>query len=189
MTRSSIMDKAVILARGLGTRMRKTDETARLDPEQAAMARIGVKALMKLDRPFLDYLLGALAEAGYRRICLVIGPEHDMIRDYVASLELKRLSIDFAIQEKPLGTADAVAAAHDFAGGEHFLCINCDNYYPIEALRALQELDACGLAGFERDAMLAASNIPPERLLKFAVIEADRGGSRLFLSHNRVMLQ
>ena len=34
--------RAVILARGLGTRMRKPDDSATLDPNQAAAADLGV---------------------------------------------------------------------------------------------------------------------------------------------------
>ena len=70
------MDKVVILARGLGTRMRAGNAEADLDAGQEAVAATGVKALIPIDRPFLDYVLGDLAEAGYRRVCLVIGPEH-----------------------------------------------------------------------------------------------------------------
>src|SRR3954452_13138192 len=59
------IDKAVILARGLGTRMRKPDATATLDSRQAAIAESGVKAMIPVgagvrggtDRPFLDYVL------------------------------------------------------------------------------------------------------------------------------------
>ena len=61
------MDKAVILARGLGTRMRAQDAVADLDADQDAVANTGIKALMPIDRPFLDYVLDALAEADYRR--------------------------------------------------------------------------------------------------------------------------
>ena len=103
------MDKAVILARGLGTRMRAQDAAAGLDADQDAVAATGIKALMPIDRPFLDYVLGALAEAGYRRICLVIGPEHDAVRRYFGEeLATERLQIDFAIQATPEGTAAAL---------------------------------------------------------------------------------
>jgi len=171
------MDKAVVLARGLGTRMRKSDAAASLTDQQAAVAETGVKAMMPLDRPFLDYVLSALADAGYRRICLVIGPEHDTVRDYYErKVALKRISVDFAVQTEPLGTADAVAAAEEFAAGAHFLVINSDNYYPAEAMRALRELDGPALAGFERDGMLAGGNIPPDRVEKFAVVQSDDDG-------------
>ena len=63
-------DKLVVLARGLGTRMRHRDDSAWLEDEQAAVAETGVKALIPIDRPFLDYVLSAAAEAGCRRVCL-----------------------------------------------------------------------------------------------------------------------
>lgn len=171
------MDKAVIMARGLGTRMRAVNSQAHLDTEQAAVAATGVKALMPIGRPFLDYALGALAEAGYRRICLVIGPEHDALRRYcVDELHCQRLQIDFAIQEEPRGTADAVLAAEAFADGDDFSIVNSDNYYPAEALAGLREMAGPGLAAFSRESMLTDGNIAAERLLKFAVAEADEEG-------------
>ncbi len=173
----SVIDKAVVLARGLGKRMREVDDTVRLAVEQSTAAETGVKALMPVGRPFLEYVLSALGEAGYRRICLVIGPEHDAIRKHFGeNLQCERLQIEFAIQEEPLGTANAVAAAETFADAEHFLCINSDNYYPVEAMRALRELDCPGLAVFERNAMLQGSNIPPERISKFAVVKTNEDG-------------
>ena len=171
------MDKVVILARGLGTRMRQQDPGAGLNSHQAEIAATGVKALIPIDRPFLDYVLSALADAGYRRICLVVGPEHEALRRYYGeALKYQRLELGFAIQEKPLGTADAVAAAESFAGGEPFLAINSDNYYPIAALESLRHLQGPGLAAFSREGMLAGGNIPPERLSRFAIVEADDQG-------------
>jgi dTDP-glucose pyrophosphorylase len=171
------MDKAVIMARGLGTRMRQQDPEAGLNPQQAEVATTGVKALIPIDRPFLDYVLSALADAGYRRICLVVGPEHEELRQYYGhTLKYRRLELGFAIQEKPLGTADAVAAAESFAAGEPFLVINSDNYYPTLALESLRALPGPGLAAFTRAGMLEGSNIPPERLRRFAFVEVDGQG-------------
>ncbi|HSV26833.1 MAG TPA: sugar phosphate nucleotidyltransferase [Sedimentisphaerales bacterium] len=170
------MDKAVILARGLGTRMRKASGSAALSREQEGIAATGVKAMIPaLGRPFLDYVLSGLADAGYKSVCLVIGPEHDIIRDYYSSIQYRRLSVSFAVQQEPRGTADAVAPARDFAGSDDFIVINSDNYYPAEALKGLRELNEAGLAGFERDALIAGSNIPAERIAKFACIEAAGG--------------
>ena len=169
-------DKAVILARGLGTRMRKRDAAA-LDDNQRAVADTGVKALIPIDRPFLDYSLSGLAGAGCARVCLVIGPEHDEIRDYYTrQVAVTRLSISFAVQAEPLGTADAVAAAEAFADGDEFLVINSDNYYPVEALRALRGVGGSAVALFDRDSMIAGSNVGPERINDFALAKLSPEG-------------
>ena len=97
------MEKAVILARGLGTRMRADDSSAELTSEQSEMAAQGIKALVPIDRPFLDYVMSGLADAGYRHVCLVIGPEHGVVRDYYGSVECQRIQIHFAEQEQPRG--------------------------------------------------------------------------------------
>ena len=171
------MDKLLVLARGLGTRMRRDDPEATLTREQAEVAATGVKALIPIERPFLDYVLTAVADAGYRRVCLVIGPEHDELRRYYGeTLCYERLQVEFAVQEEPLGTANAVLAAEAFAAGEPFVMVNSDNYYPVEALRAMRQLDGPGLPLFSREGMLAGSNIPPERLLRFAVVEVGADG-------------
>ena len=66
-----------------------------------------------------------------------------------------------------------MAAAESFAGGDPFAVINSDNYYPVEALAALREQPGCAVALFERDAMLAGSNVPEERIKRFAVAKID----------------
>jgi glucose-1-phosphate thymidylyltransferase len=171
------VEKAVIMARGLGTRMRSEDGSARLDQGQSSAAAAGVKAMIPIGRPFLDYVLSALADAGYRRVCLVIGPEHGLIRDYYeVESPPGRIGVDFAIQEKPLGTADAVLAAESFVGGDLFLLLNSDNYYPPETLAAMGRLDRSGIALFERDALVASGNIPEERVLQFAVAKTGPDG-------------
>jgi len=171
-----MLDRAVILAAGLGTRMRRADESARMSPEQRLAADSGVKAMIPIGRPFLDYVLSALADAGYRRACLVIGPAHHQVRDYYARLASRRISIEFAVQPAPRGTADALAAAETFAGGEQVLVINSDNYYPVEAMSALRErLTGSGLAAFTRAGLLRG-NIPPERIATYAVVRTDRAG-------------
>ena len=163
--------RAVILARGLGTRMRQSQPGAAVDSAQSVVAATGVKALIPIGRPFLDYVLSALADAGVDRICLVIGPEHDVVRDHYARASLSRVSVEFAIQPEPLGTADAVMAAEPWAGAEPFLVLNSDNYYPVPILQALAALDQPGVAAFSREGLLADGLIEPERIARFALLE------------------
>lgn len=168
--------KAVILARGLGTRMRAADESVALDPSQAAAADRGLKAMIPIGRPFLDYLLSALADAGFADVCLVVAPEHQEIRDYYQRVGLRRVRLHFAVQQEPRGTADALLAVERFAGSGEFLVMNSDNYYPIACLRALRELDGPGLAAFDAAALLRESNIPEERLRAFAILTLNDQG-------------
>ena len=171
-------DKVVILARGMGSRMRRGDDSAGLDDRQAAVADSGVKALIPIDRPFLDYVLSTVADAGYRRVCLVIGPEHDAMRRYYGQeIKPKRLSIEFAVQEEPKGTADALLAAEEFADGDTFAMLNSDNHYPLEALRRLREHAGSGVGLFDFDSMVSQSNLSEERLLTFAVGQVDAEGN------------
>jgi dTDP-glucose pyrophosphorylase len=169
--------KAVILARGLGKRMRQSDAAASIDAQQAAVADQGVKAMIPIGRPFLDYVLSALADAGCADVCLVIGPEHSAMRDYYQqSGLLDRVRVTFAVQDKPIGTANAILAAESFVGEDRFLVMNADNYYPIEAYSALRELGEPGLAAFGREALLADGQIAPERIMKFALLDIATDG-------------
>ncbi len=168
--------RAVILARGLGTRMRQGDGTT-LDPDQRHAADRGMKFMIPIGRPFLDYVLSGLADAGIRSVCLVIGPEHDAVRSrYSVDHPPSRLAVRFAIQPEPRGTADAVLAAEDFAAREPVLTLNADNLYPREALEALRALPRAGLAGFRRSGLLRDGNIPAERIRAFALIDRSPEG-------------
>lgn len=169
--------KAVILARGLGSRMRKESEGAELTAEQAKAADSGVKAMISIGRPFLDYVISALADGGVTDVCLVIGPEHDMIRDYYDNIDKSRVNITYAIQEEPLGTADAVLAAEEFAGEDSILVLNSDNYYPVSGYRALVDLPGNGLIGFDRAALFEKSNIESDRVAAFALAVSDEDGN------------
>lgn len=169
--------KVVILARGLGKRMRKADDDAPIDARQAAVADQGMKAMIPIGRPFLDFVLSALADAGVADACLVIGPEHSAIREYYERPGvLDRVQVSFAIQDRPLGTADAVLAAEEFAGGDPFLVMNADNYYPVQAYAAIRELDEPGLAAFGRNALLADGRIDVDRIMRFALLDIDAAG-------------
>lgn len=166
--------KAVILARGLGTRMRRADTAVQLNAAQAAAAAVGLKAMIPVGdgRPFIDYVLSALADAGVTDVCLVIGPEHDAVRRYYGeTARPERVRIHFAIQAEPIGTANAVLAAEEFVGSDPFLVLNSDNYYPVSVLAELMRQPAPALPAFEPRALSEQGNVPPERIAKYALLE------------------
>lgn len=157
--------------------MRRADASVELDAQQARAADAGVKGMIPIGRPFLDYVISGLADAGLTDICLVIGPEHQRIRDYYGGeVELERVRVRFATQAQPLGTADAVLAVEEFANGEHVLVLNSDNYYPVASLRTLAELGAAGVAAFERDALVRLGNIDAARVENYSLVEMDDDG-------------
>ena len=168
---------AVVLARGLGTRMRASRAAGSgLTSQQATAAASGYKALMPIgEHRLIDYSLSALADAGIERAVLVVGPEHEDFRRHIDSLERTRLTIDLAVQVNPLGTADAVLSAEAAVGEESFLMVNGDNYYPRQVLRDLASHRGNALAGFDRAALVAESNIPAERIAAFAIVRARDG--------------
>jgi glucose-1-phosphate thymidylyltransferase len=171
------LTRALILARGLGTRMRRAAVGAVLDEAQARTADSGVKGMIPVGRPFLDFVISALADAGFSDVCLVIGPEHHAIRDYYSrEASLSRVRVAFAVQQQPNGTADAVAAAESFVAGGEFLVINSDNYYPVSVLQAVRRLPGPGLPGFERKALSSDGNIDDERVSRYAVLRVDANG-------------
>ena len=165
------------MARGLGTRMRRPDEQAALGAEQSAAADTGLKGMIPIRRPFLAYLLSALADAGLEEVVLVIGPEHDVVRRYfTAEAPPRRVRLRFAIQQEPRGTADAVLAAAAVIGDAPFLVLNADNYYPVASYAALAADAGAGTIAFDREALVADGAIDSERVRAFAVLSVSPEG-------------
>jgi glucose-1-phosphate thymidylyltransferase len=156
--------------------MRRAAEGVHIDRRQATVADTGVKAMIPIGRPFMDYVLSGLADAGFSDACLVIGPEHQAVRDHYREAAPTRIGVHYAVQERPLGTADAVCAAEAFAAGDRVVVLNSDNYYPPGVLERLRTLGEPGLAGFDREALVRASNIDDERVSRYAVLDVGPDG-------------
>ena len=166
--------RAVVLARGLGTRMREPDPAARLSEEQRRAADAGSKMMIPVHgRPFLDYVLSSLADAGFSDVAVVVAPDHQEIGGHYAANPPGRVALSLVVQPEPRGTADAVLAAERWTSGNPFVAINADNLYPVPALQALASLAGPGLLAFERGDLVQSGNIPKERVLAFALVEID----------------
>ena len=177
MTRTT---QAVILARGLGSRMRRAEAAVALDAAQSRAADEGHKGMMPtLGRPFLDFVLSALADGGITDVTLVVAPEHAAMRDhYERESPPVRVRLQWAVQQDPRGTADAVLSARDAVRDAPFLVLNSDNYYPVASIAALGALGGAGLVAFEGEALVHGGNIERERLMQFALLDID-GEDRL----------
>ena len=169
--------RALVLARGLGTRMRREDPGASLSAAQRSAADAGLKALMPIGgRPFLDYALSALADTGVQDVGLVVAPDHAALAAHYAANPPSRVHLTFVVQREAHGTADAILAARDWTAGAPFLAMNADNLYPVPALSDLASLDEPGLPAFDADDLVRTSNIPEARIRAFAVIKIDEAG-------------
>jgi dTDP-glucose pyrophosphorylase len=170
--------KAVVLARGKGTRMQRADAHALMDDRQSSVADTGIKAMIPFRRPFLDYVLSALADVECRDVCLVVAPAHEIIREYYTRTRPPgRVRITFAVQQEARGTGDAVLAAESFVRDDPFLVLNSDNYYPVDMLRPLVALDGPGLPVFQRSTLIKYSNIDEDRIATYAILTVDANGN------------
>jgi dTDP-glucose pyrophosphorylase len=154
--------------------MRAPQDVA-LGAAQREAADAGLKAMIPVAHsgtPFLDYVLHSLADAGVRRVGLVLGPEHEQVREYYRAIDTTRLRIEFVLQPEPLGTADAVWSAREWAGNGPFLVLNADNLYPVDVLVRLAAAAGPALPAFEADSL----DLPLARLGAFGLIACDARG-------------
>ena len=111
----------VILAGGLGTRMRPLTEAI----PKALVPVLGV--------PFVDWQLAHLAEQGVDRVLLCVGHLGDRLRAHVGDGDHLGLTVSYADEGPSLrGTAGALRLAMD--GGvlpDEFLLLYGDSYLPV----------------------------------------------------------
>jgi NDP-sugar pyrophosphorylase family protein len=100
--------KGVILAAGLGTRMRPLTH------------RRPKPLVPVLDRPMIEHIVRGAIDAGVAELLIVVGYRGHMIREALGSGDRFGLTISYQVQETPAGTGDAALLAEDFVGGEPF---------------------------------------------------------------------
>ena len=168
--------RAVVLARGLGRRMREAGDDEGLSLEQKRAADAGLKGMMPINgRPFLDYVLSALADAGLTNVALVVAPGPEPARAYYQTHPPERVHLDYVVQSEALGTANAILAAEPWTT-DPFVVVNSDNLYPSDVLKRLAALEEPGLPVFTRDELSKRGNIPDDRIASFALVETDDDG-------------
>ncbi len=131
---------AMVLAAGLGTRMRPlTDETAK------PLIKVGPKAL-------IDHLLDPLVEAGVKRAIVNVHWCADLVEAHVKA----RDDIEIVISDERAGaleTGGALAQARPLLGDDPVFVVNTDAFWGSGTAAPLQEL-ADGFDGETMDAAL-----------------------------------
>ncbi|QLK27065.1 NTP transferase domain-containing protein [Natrinema zhouii] len=77
------------------------------------------------NRPILDYVVSAIADAGVERVVLVVGYQQERIRNYFGDGDDWGIEIEYVVQENQLGTAHAILQAESAVTGS-FLVLNGD---------------------------------------------------------------
>ncbi|MCF3112002.1 HAD-IIIA family hydrolase [Niabella sp. CC-SYL272] len=129
--------EAIILAGGLGTRLREA-----VPDLPKCMAPVA-------GHPFLYYVINYLRRQGIQRIIFSLGYKHEVIEDYLAK-EFSTLQYDCCIEDEPLGTGGAIQLALQKASGTDVFVVNGDSFFAFNApqlltLHSLTQAD-CTLA-------------------------------------------
>lgn len=133
--------RAVVLAGGQGQRLR---------PYTTVLP----KPLMPVgDRPILHRVLSSLGDAGFRDITISVGHLAELIMVFFGKGEKLGVSIDYAIEDTPLGTIGPLAFISNL--GENFLVMNGDLLTDVDFEALWQEHLRAGatltIATFDRE--------------------------------------
>ncbi|MGA7794426.1 MAG: nucleotidyltransferase family protein [Candidatus Acidiferrales bacterium] len=110
---------AVILAGGLGTRLRAAYSTG-----PKCMALVG-------GRPFLNYLLTWLRSQGVKEVILCVGYKRTHIQKYVGKGRKWGLRVTYSIEKELLGTGGAVKKAEWLVSGKRLFVVNGDTFLGV----------------------------------------------------------
>ena len=117
--------KAVVLAAGLGTRMRPLTFTK-------------PKFLLPVaGKPALDHVLSSLKNVGITKVAMVVSYGKEQIMERYGDGSKLGIKLGYLPQSRLLGTANAVSLAEDFMSGENFLVMNGDTFVDQESLSLL----------------------------------------------------
>lgn len=112
--------KAIILAGGLGTRLKKLG----FDVPKPLVPIRGV--------PFIDYVVSYLEKQGFDLVVLSVGYKKEKFLEYF-SCRKNAAKVEFVLENSPLGTGGAILKALEgFAEDEIVVVLNGDSYVEID---------------------------------------------------------
>ncbi|MGZ0745978.1 bifunctional sugar-1-phosphate nucleotidylyltransferase/acetyltransferase [Haloparvum sp. AD34] len=118
--------KAVVLAAGEGTRLRP-------------LTRARPKPMLPIaNRPLLEHVLEAARDAGIDEFVFVVGYERERIQSYFGDGDDWGVDVEYAVQEKQLGTGHALLQAEPQVD-DAFIALNGDRIVEPEAISAVVE--------------------------------------------------
>lgn len=110
--------EAIILAGGLGTRLRSV-----VPALPKCMAQVA-------GQPFLYYLFKYLENNKFNHVILSLGYKYEIIETWITQNKWP-FTISFSVEDEPLGTGGAVKQALALAKEERILIINGDTFFEV----------------------------------------------------------
>lgn len=121
-----MINQAIILAGGLGTRLRGA-----VPDLPKCMAPVA-------GRPFITYVIDYYLQQGIDNFIFSLGYKHEVIGAFLKQ-RYPSLPYQCSIEEEPLGTGGAILKACKMTGADVTLVLNGDTFFKI-ALKALSDL-------------------------------------------------
>lgn len=152
-----MIKEAIILAGGLGTRLREV-----VADRPKCMAMIN-------EKPFLHYLIEYLQKEGIEIFIFSVGYMHEMIEDYVKTLD-PAINYQISLENEPLGTGGGIRLACKLVKGENVIVCNGDTMY---------KADIAELAEFHKsvDAACTLALKPMVHFERYGVVELNEDQS------------
>src|ERR1700722_3055893 len=152
-----VVTEAIVLAGGLGTRLRSVVPDA-----PKAMAPIA-------GQPFLAYLLQFLEAQGIARVVLAVGYRNQAIRDFFGT-RYQGLQLVYSVEEEPLGTGGALLQALPSVGGRYAFMLNGDTFLRLQYRAMADKLDEQP----DTDLVVALRPVPDARRYGAALVAGGR---------------
>ncbi|MEO6894894.1 MAG: nucleotidyltransferase family protein [Ginsengibacter sp.] len=152
-----MIKEAIILAGGLGTRLRSV-----VFDVPKCMALIGGK-------PFLHYLIEFLKRNGIEHFIFSAGYLHEVIEKYLQQ-NYPELNVSISLETEPLGTGGAIQFAASKTSEKNVLVCNGDTFYKID-------IDLLNQFHIEKNAACSLSLKPMNNFDRYGVVELNDNNS------------
>lgn len=150
------ISEAIILAGGLGTRLRSV-----LPDLPKCMAPVNCK-------PFLSYIIHYYQQQGIQRFIFSLGYKHEVITEWLQQA-YPSLNIDWVIETEPLGTGGAIQLALKKATMPDILILNGDTIF---------KADLAAMTAFHKSRSAACTLLlkPMQQFNRYGVVDIDADG-------------
>ena len=151
--------KAVILAGGLGTRLRPLT-----DKKPKPMLPLGKK-------PLLEHLIKWIRKNGVKDIVLCVSYLHEIIEKHFGDGSKFGVNIEYAVSKKPLATAGQLKTAQKFID-DTFVCVYGDSIFDFSLKNMIAEHK-------EKKSFITMGLYEHKTFIKYGVVDTKNNGKVL----------